>query len=102
MKNKIARDRRSNALNENIKKSQQAIKFFEILLSKIFIRQRLNSLWNLKSLFSLPPLREEIRKKNSDQIFCLLSSLRKWLKECQSSNFIKNIEDLKHKFYELI
>ena len=38
MKNKIAKNRRSNALNENIEKSQQAIKFFKVLLFKIVIQ----------------------------------------------------------------
>ena len=38
MKNKIARHCKSNALNENIEESQQAIKSFEILLSKIVIQ----------------------------------------------------------------
>ena len=38
MKNKIARGRKSNASNENIKENQQTIKFFEILLLKIVIR----------------------------------------------------------------
>ena len=37
MKNRIAKDCKSNTLNENIEKSQQVTKFFEILLSKIAI-----------------------------------------------------------------
>ena len=46
-------------------------------------------------------------KKNSgifffDQIFYSLLNFRKWLKECQSSNFIKNIKDLRQEFYEFI
>ena len=38
MKNKIVKDRKSDMLNENIEESQQTIKFFEVLLSKIIIR----------------------------------------------------------------
>ena len=37
MKNKIAKDCKLNVSNENIKKSQQTIEFFEVLLSKIVI-----------------------------------------------------------------
>ena len=44
MKNRIAKDRKSNASNENIKENQQAMKFFEVLLSKIVIQQCSNSL----------------------------------------------------------
>ena len=34
MKNKIAKDRRSDVSNENIEENQQAIKFFKTLSSK--------------------------------------------------------------------
>ena len=44
MKNRIARDCKSNSLNESIKKSQQTIKFFKVLLSKIVIKRRSNNL----------------------------------------------------------
>ena len=39
MKNKIVRDRKLNASNENIEENQQKFKFFKILLSKIIIRR---------------------------------------------------------------
>ena len=64
IKNRIARDRKSNVSNENITKNQQAIKFFKVLLLKIIIQRCLNSLWNLKSLLNLFPLRKEIRKSS--------------------------------------
>ena len=44
MKNKIAKDCKSSASNENIEESQQRIKFFEVLLSKIVIQRRSSSL----------------------------------------------------------
>ena len=62
MKNKIAKDYRSDTSNENIEKSQQAIKFFEVLLSKTVIQQCSSNLWNLKSLLNLFSLRKKIRK----------------------------------------
>ena len=44
MKNKIAKNRKSNASNEDIEKNQQAIKFFKVLLSKIVIQRRSSNL----------------------------------------------------------
>ena len=44
MKNGITKNRRLNASNENIEESQQVIKFFEVLLSKIIIRRSSNNL----------------------------------------------------------
>ena len=38
MKNRIAKDRRSDVLNENIEKNQQIIKFLKVLLLKIVIQ----------------------------------------------------------------
>ena len=44
MKNNIARNRKLDVSKENFKESQQVIKFFEVLLSKIVIRQRSTNL----------------------------------------------------------
>ena len=62
IKNKIARNRKSNASKDDIEKSQQTIKFFNLLLFECAIHWRLINFWNLEPLLSLLFIKKKIRK----------------------------------------